>query len=167
MANGRCWPPFSTGEPPGTGSVRELTRGFRYGTAVPWSEDPKWFSPDLGAKLQSVPVDKHGQRSIRLSWGRLVLDPQRLRQVLKQFVWGPPGQAYVDELLQVSINQDPADASGGRETYCERHFYVMQDANYNVLGLMQEGGRLVRRRVHALWPAHRLQPRLVHLRCEQ
>ena len=37
-------------------------------------------------------------------------------QVLKQFVWGPPGQTYVDELLQVSVNQDPADTSGGART---------------------------------------------------
>jgi len=79
-------------------------------------------------------------------------------RLLKQHVWGltytrlpgwrhPGGQ--VDELVQIGINQDPADTaedtggfSGGQ---CERFFWALQDANYNVIGLVAGQGLLVER----------------------
>jgi len=50
--------------------------------------------------------------------------------VLKQYVWG---QTYVDELVQIAVNHDPTDAE---EDDCESEYYALQDANYNVLGLV-------------------------------
>lgn len=64
-------------------------------------------------------------------------------QVLKQHVWG---RQYVDELLQIAVNQDPWNADAGTtENECERFFYVCQDANYNVLGVTMSSGRLIER----------------------
>jgi hypothetical protein len=62
--------------------------------------------------------------------------------VHQQFVWAPQGVGYVDELVQVSLNQDPGDSS---ENQCERHFYALADANYNVLGMVNAAGNLVER----------------------
>ena len=65
-------------------------------------------------------------------------------QTLKHQVWGVQ---YVDELLQVAINQDPFNADEGTatENSCERKFWVMQDPNFNVLGLLSRTGRLAER----------------------
>ena len=72
--------------------------------------------------------------------------------VLKQNVWG---LTYIDELVQVAINQDPinaentVDTSGqpvsSNENKCERFFWALTDANYNVMGLVSESGKLVER----------------------
>jgi hypothetical protein len=64
-------------------------------------------------------------------------------QVLKQQVWG---LTYVDELVQVGLNQDPSNASTGTtENNCERFFWACQDANFNVVGLVSASGDLVER----------------------
>ncbi len=65
-------------------------------------------------------------------------------QVLKQCVWG---QMYVDELVQIGVNQDPgnAETETNSENECERFFWVLQDANYNVLGVVACFGRLIER----------------------
>ncbi|MFP4054841.1 MAG: RHS repeat-associated core domain-containing protein, partial [Phycisphaerae bacterium] len=70
-----------------------------------------------------------------------------LSQVLKQYVWG---LQYIDELVQVAINQDPVNATscatGGRtENACERFFWALQDVNYNVLGIVTRSGGLIER----------------------
>jgi hypothetical protein len=52
----------------------ELTRGFRYGGEVPWSEQPMWFSPDLKEPWQAVPLNSDGERVISVPWGELVLE---------------------------------------------------------------------------------------------
>ena len=57
--------------------------------------------------------------------------------VLKQQVWG---LTYVDELVQTSINSDPA-----ADNSCETAYWVCQDANYNVLGLVDSAGTLKER----------------------
>ena len=59
--------------------------------------------------------------------------------VLKQHIWGT---RYVDELLQIGINDDPTDAG---EDDCETFYWALQDANYNVLGVTLSSGRLVER----------------------
>ena len=59
--------------------------------------------------------------------------------VLKQQLWGA---RYIDELVQVSINTDPADAG---EDVCDANYYPMQNANFNVLGLADANGVLVER----------------------
>lgn len=68
-------------------------------------------------------------------------------QMLKQYVWGPPEVAYVDELCQIAVNIDPNNASVGSttENVAERFFYALQDANYNVLGVIGKGGYLAER----------------------
>ncbi len=58
--------------------------------------------------------------------------------VTKQMVWagaGPSGGAggYIDELIEVSINQDTQDPT---EQLCERPFYAVHNAQFNVLGLL-------------------------------
>jgi len=60
--------------------------------------------------------------------------------VLKQHVWG---LEYIDELIQIAVNQDVyIDTS---EEQCERVYFVLQDAHYNVIGLTTAGGHLVER----------------------
>ena len=53
--------------------------------------------------------------------------------VLKQHVWG---QTYVDEIVQIGINDDPTDAG---EDDCETSYYALQDANFNVTALIERG----------------------------
>jgi hypothetical protein len=64
-------------------------------------------------------------------------------QVIRQYVWG---LTYIDELLQVGLNQDPGDgeSAAGSAGFCERFFYACLDepkarsawnANFDVLGL--------------------------------
>jgi RHS repeat-associated protein len=53
---------------------------------------------------------------------------------IKQYVWG---LTYIDELCQIMIA-----ASASTPNY---PFYVMQDANYNVIGVASRTGRLVER----------------------
>ena len=59
--------------------------------------------------------------------------------VLKQQLWGA---RYIDELVQIAINTDPADAG---EDVCDANYYPMQNANFNVLGLADANGALVER----------------------
>ncbi len=64
---------------------------------------------------------------------------------LKQQVWG---LTYIDELVQIGLNDDPADHTDGpEEDQClvDSFFYPMQDANYNVLGVVNADGVLVER----------------------
>jgi len=58
---------------------------------------------------------------------------------LKQWVWG---LEYIDELVQIAINDDPADTG---ENDCETMYYALQDANYNVIGLVESDGDLKER----------------------
>ena len=58
---------------------------------------------------------------------------------LKQHLWGG---RYVDELVQIAVNDDPSDAN---EQDCESLYYAMQNANFNVLGLADANGTLVER----------------------
>jgi RHS repeat-associated protein len=54
----------------------------------------------------------------------------------KQFVWG---KRYVDELVQTSINSNPWSSS---HTTCDMPYWVCQDANWNVLGVVDADGVL-------------------------
>jgi hypothetical protein len=58
-------------------------------------------------------------------------------QTLKQQVWGIQ---YVDELLQIAVNTDPT-----ADNTCEALYWAMQDANWNVLGIVDSTGMLVER----------------------
>jgi len=64
--------------------------------------------------------------------------------VLKQKVWG---LGYIDELVQIGINQDPSNnlTTTNDENNCERFFWVCQDANYNVIGVVSAAGHLTER----------------------
>ncbi len=59
--------------------------------------------------------------------------------VLKQFVWG---RQYIDELIQTSINSDPTNTS---HQTCDVNYWACQDANYNVLGIVDSSGVLKER----------------------
>ena len=58
---------------------------------------------------------------------------------LKQHLWGA---RYVDDLVQIAVNDDPTDAN---EADCESFYYPMQNANFNVMGLSDANGTLVER----------------------
>jgi len=62
-----------------------------------------------------------------------------------QAVWG---RDYVDELCQIGINHDPADANegpGGNQCLCDSFYYGLHDPMYNVIGLVNSTGALVER----------------------
>jgi hypothetical protein len=53
----------------------------------------------------------------------------------------------VDDLVQIAVNQDPQNADtcherGATENLCERFFWVLQDTNFNVLGVVTATGDL-------------------------
>jgi RHS repeat-associated protein len=61
--------------------------------------------------------------------------------VLKQYVWG---LTYVDEIVQTTVSEDPI---GDPAMTGSGHFrgWAMQDANFNVLGIVDASGALVER----------------------
>jgi hypothetical protein len=61
---------------------------------------------------------------------------------LKQYVWG---QGYVDEIVEIAVNGDPTTDSDCMEASPDARYYPLQDANYNVLGLVDKDGDLVER----------------------
>ena len=66
-------------------------------------------------------------------------------QVIRQYVWG---RTYVDELCQIGINADPADANegpAGNQCLCDSFYYALADVNWNVIGLVDSTGALVER----------------------
>jgi len=77
--------------------------------------------------------------------------------VLQQFVWGTQlGRssfsegAYTDELVQIGLNEDPSDSAeppgpSGYFCLCEDFYWVLQDANYSVLGVVEDDGDLKER----------------------
>jgi len=56
-------------------------------------------------------------------------------QALKQHVWG---LTYIDELLQIGINYNPSTDN----TCLDEPYYALQDANFNVLGIVDTNGDL-------------------------
>jgi RHS repeat-associated protein len=58
-------------------------------------------------------------------------------QTIKQFVWG---LKYVDELIQTSLNSSPTSQST-----CDTPYWAEQDANWNVLGIVNSSGVLTER----------------------
>jgi len=64
---------------------------------------------------------------------------------IKQQVWGTQ---YVDELVQLAVNDDPTDEY---ENTCESTYWALQDANYNVLGLVESDGALKERYEYAAY----------------
>ena len=59
-------------------------------------------------------------------------------QVIKHEVYGP---TYVDELVQVGVNDDP-----GTDDDMDDFYVVLDDANFNVVGLMDDSHDLIERR---------------------
>ena len=59
--------------------------------------------------------------------------------VRRQYVWGA---RYIDELVQIAVNEDPDDAN---ESVCERDYYALTNANFNVMALVDANGQLVER----------------------
>ncbi|HUW58724.1 MAG TPA: RHS repeat-associated core domain-containing protein [Planctomycetota bacterium] len=60
---------------------------------------------------------------------------------LRRYIWGG---GYVDELCAIGINQDPEDELEDPHV-CERFFWALHDANYNVTGLANGRGMLLER----------------------
>ncbi len=98
--------------------------------------------PEIGSTIATLSYDAAGRRIAKAVTGcgdwdqtyEYYYDGQRMIEmrddsadVVKQYVWG---LGYVDELVQVAANGT---------------YYAMQDANYNLLGLIDAGGRLAER----------------------
>ena len=79
------------------------------------------------------------------SWRRIEMRDGS-NQVLKQYVYGT---RYVDNPVQIGVNTDPGEDDDAEETgtqdYCDDFYYPVQDANFNVTGLVDSGGDLVER----------------------
>ena len=65
--------------------------------------------------------------------------------VTKQMVWAGRVGGYIDELIQIAHNLDWPDALPAQDQTCEAKYWAMQDANYNVLGIVDDEGVLVER----------------------
>jgi len=59
-------------------------------------------------------------------------------QTVRQHVWG---RRYVDELVQIGLNDDPTDSEQDVETF----YWATQDANFNVTGIVESDGDLAER----------------------
>jgi len=59
--------------------------------------------------------------------------------VLRQNVWG---LMYIDELVQTALNEDP---DSGSEQDVEEFFYLLHDVQFNILGMVDDGGEMVER----------------------
>ncbi len=68
---------------------------------------------------------------------RMIEERNGSNQVMKQHVWG---LTYIDELIQVAANSNPTTGNA-----CSNLFWASQDANFNVLGLVNSSGSLVER----------------------
>jgi hypothetical protein len=53
-----------------------LKNGFAYGTHIPYSDNLKWFSPDMDILPQPVKIGSDRKGRIRVPWGHLVLTNQ-------------------------------------------------------------------------------------------
>jgi RHS repeat-associated protein len=62
--------------------------------------------------------------------------------VLKQHVWAALAGGYIDELLENAVNEDPTD---GSEQDCELRGWACHDANYNVIGFIDDGAAVLER----------------------
>jgi len=71
--------------------------------------------------------------------GRLIEERNGSGQTLKTYVWG---NEYIDELIQINVY---IDANGISNSGPVQSFWVLQDANFNVIGIVNETGRLVER----------------------
>jgi YD repeat-containing protein len=59
-------------------------------------------------------------------------------QTIKQFVWG---KRYIDELVGISVNS----SSLSNDATCDIPYWTLQDANWNVLGVVDASGVLTER----------------------
>jgi RHS repeat-associated protein len=62
--------------------------------------------------------------------------------VLKQHFWAALAGGYIDELLENAVNEDPTD---GSEQDCELRGWACHDANYNVVGFIDDGAAVLER----------------------
>ena len=61
---------------------------------------------------------------------------------VSQYVWAGRVGGYIDELVQLAHNLDWPTTL---DDTCETEYWAMQDANYNVLGVVDDTGKLVER----------------------
>ncbi|MBI1337048.1 MAG: hypothetical protein GC164_08810 [Phycisphaera sp.] len=70
---------------------------------------------------------------------RIIEERNGSQDVIRQLVWG---QMYIDELVQIGLNDDPAD---GVEDDVESFYWALHNANFNVIGVVDDSGVLVER----------------------
>jgi hypothetical protein len=51
-----------------------LSRGFAYGTRMPYDVEPRWFSPDMDIAPRPVEIDRDGIGHIKVPWGELLME---------------------------------------------------------------------------------------------
>jgi hypothetical protein len=59
-----------------------LGRGLAYGTQVPFSEEPRWFSPDMSGPPQAAEHVDENHRRIPVLWGSLLLTREGSRWIV-------------------------------------------------------------------------------------
>ena len=61
--------------------------------------------------------------------------------MLKQHVWNTAASGYIDELVQIGLNDDPTDTEQDVESF----YWATHNANFNVMALVDPGGVIVER----------------------
>jgi len=106
-------------------------------------------TPTTGSTIATITYDGLGRRIKKAvtncgDWGQtykyyhsgqsMIETRNGSDETLKQHVWG---LTYVDELLQIAVNGDPATDNDCLETGAsDASYYALQDANFNVIGLV-------------------------------
>ena len=95
----------------------------------------------LGRRISKVITNSGAQNATYKFFydGQQVIETHNgSNQVIKQKVWGP---TYVDEAVQIGVNDNP-----GADNTVDTFSLVLDDANFNIVGIMNDSHDLIERR---------------------
>jgi RHS repeat-associated protein len=120
----------------------KVAHAYRDGSGVHAGQVFQTSSYDAAGRRISKSVSNTGQWDATFHYyyadERLIETRNGSDQRLKQYVWG---REYVDELVQVKASSDPTQS----QTTLDQSYWALQDANYNVIGLVDSSGLPVER----------------------
>jgi len=137
-----------------------VAKVYQDGGSTDGDGDGSNADPEQGSVLMTAEYDGMGRRTVKAVTNSEDLDAtyhyyydgQRCIEVrngsdavLYQHVWG---QLYIDELVQKYVNGDPVDDPDFDSTdpdHDPRNYYALEDAHFNVIGLVDSNGDLVER----------------------
>jgi len=135
-----------------------VERAYSDGSDEDGDGDTVTADPEIGSQIAIIKYDGLARRIVKDvdnsgDWdneyhyyysGRQMIETRNgSSQTLTQHLWG---LMYVDELLQIAINGDPAADNDCLETGAsDVSYYVLQGANYNVLAIVESDGDLAER----------------------